>query len=138
MPIRVLIVDDVAATRALVRSVLEESPLFEVVGEANNGDGGVQVAAKLQPDLVLLDLRMPFAEGPGALLQIREVASASQVVILSGMAQQFMEPLFALGAFAVVPKGLLPDELLLRIEDIVESPEFVAGQEKRVDSPASK
>src|SRR5580693_8362904 len=64
---RVLIVDDVASTRRIVGAVLESSQQFCVVGEASDGRGAVEMSAALEPDLVLLDVSMPFVDGTKAL-----------------------------------------------------------------------
>lgn len=60
---RVLIVDDEFDMRLLLRSVLERSKAFEVVGEAVDGASAVEAARRLQPELVVLDYRMPDANG---------------------------------------------------------------------------
>jgi len=58
-PIRVLIADDHPATRAGIRTILQEAPDIEVVGEARDGPQARQMATDLRPDILLLDLRMP-------------------------------------------------------------------------------
>ncbi len=62
-PIRVLVADDTATMRLLLRRTLEASKAFEVVGEAANGAEAVDLAGSLQPDMVLLDLSMPVMNG---------------------------------------------------------------------------
>ena len=82
--IRVLLVDDVRELRRLVRLVLEEDPAIEVVGEASDGREGVEGAARVQPDVVLLDLSMPDMDGLEAIPLIRERAPDARIVVLSG------------------------------------------------------
>ena len=60
---RVLIVDDEFDMRLLLRTVLERSKDFEVIGEAVDGASAVEAARQLQPELVVLDYRMPDANG---------------------------------------------------------------------------
>ena len=62
-PIRVLIVDDHAPFRAGLRALLASVPDMEVAGEAENGDEAIQKAAKLQPDVILMDIQMPGMNG---------------------------------------------------------------------------
>ena len=62
-PVRVFLVDDVGAFRALMRFTLEEDPRIQVVGEAADGCEGVHGVEELKPDVVLLDLAMPVLDG---------------------------------------------------------------------------
>ncbi len=68
--IRILIADDQAITRSGLRNLLESVPGFEIVGEAVNGSEVVHLAATLQPDVILMDLRMPEVNGIEATRQI--------------------------------------------------------------------
>ena len=83
-PIRVFIVDDVTELRTLLRLTLEEDPSIVVVGEAANGHEGAQGVARVQPDLVLLDLSMPDMDGLEAIPLMRESAPGARIVVLSG------------------------------------------------------
>lgn len=69
MTIRVVLVDDQAMVRTGLRMVLAAEPDIDVVGEAADGAAGVRVVTEQQPDVVLLDVRMPGTDGlerPGA------------------------------------------------------------------------
>lgn len=63
MSFRVLVVDDEPPARELLRSILAETEGFEVAGEAENGQRALDLCATLQPDIVLLDVRMPGVDG---------------------------------------------------------------------------
>jgi two-component system response regulator AlgR len=63
MSLRVLVVDDEPPARELLRSILAETEGFEVAGEAENGQRALDLCASLQPDIVLLDVRMPGIDG---------------------------------------------------------------------------
>ncbi|MEY2433497.1 MAG: hypothetical protein QOC92_3222, partial [Acidimicrobiaceae bacterium] len=80
----VLVVEDDASVRQLVRFALEDAPLIEVC-EARDGREGVVMAGQFQPDVVLLDLAMPEMGGLEALPLIRAVAPRSRVIVLSGL-----------------------------------------------------
>ncbi|HYM90097.1 MAG TPA: response regulator transcription factor [bacterium] len=80
---RTLIVDDSELARRGIRAILKESPLFEVVGEANDGAMGIARVRELAPDLVLMDLRMPGLSGLEATRTIKEEFPATLVVVLS-------------------------------------------------------
>lgn len=78
---RVLIVDDTPTARKLLRHCLE--PTYDVVGEAANGHEALQVAAELEPDVVLMDLIMPCMGGIEAIRLLKEVSPSSEVVVVS-------------------------------------------------------
>jgi CheY-like chemotaxis protein len=103
---RVLIADDVADLRLLLRFALERSGAFEVVGEAADGAEAVARATEHLPDLVVLDLSMPVLDGLEALPFIRKAAPDARVVVLSGFAAAKMEErAIAAGAVAYFEKG---------------------------------
>ena len=84
MNIRVLIVDDHAVVRHGLRAFLSLSDDLETVGEAGNGDQAVELAHRLHPDLVLMDLLMPGSDGVNATATIHRELPAIQVLVLSG------------------------------------------------------
>ena len=84
MGIRVLVVDDVPEVRRLLRTALRFRGGFEVVGEASDGTGAVELARALQPDVVVLDLGLPDLAGRDVLVRIRQHSPASKVVVFSG------------------------------------------------------
>jgi CheY-like chemotaxis protein/anti-sigma regulatory factor (Ser/Thr protein kinase) len=85
VPIRVLLVDDVVEVRRLVRTSLRFRGGFEVVGEAEDGAGAVRLAARLRPDVVVLDLGLPDIAGHEVLSRIRAEAPDAKVVVFSGL-----------------------------------------------------
>jgi len=104
--IRVLLCDDVEAFRALMRFTLSEDPAIEIVGEAADGEAGVQAVADLQPDVVLLDLSMPQLDGMEAIPAMLERSPNTRIVALSGFgADRMAEPVLAQGAVAYLEKG---------------------------------
>jgi DNA-binding NarL/FixJ family response regulator len=70
----ILIVDDNALLRQILRTCLEHDPQWKVCGEAENGKQAVERVAELKPDVVLLDLQMPVMNGLEAARQIKTVA----------------------------------------------------------------
>src|SRR5213082_3571948 len=117
----VLLVDDVADLRFMLRLNLDGSGRFSTIGEASNGQEGIELAREHQPDLVLLDIAMPIQDGLDALPEILEVSPQSRVVILSSFGEQrYGERALALGASAYVEKTLAPDALVQRLVDVME------------------
>jgi len=86
---RVLIIDDSALMRRLMRKVLKNNG-FEVVGEANDGVLGVEKYRELLPDIVTLDLIMDRMSGIGALERILEINPDANVFIVSSMGQEII------------------------------------------------
>ena len=108
---RVLLVDDAAAIRNALRGVLEDAGI-EVVGEAPDGTQGVAMAASLRPDVVLMDLRMPEADGFEATAQIVSELPNVRVVVLSAYeTEESAEAVRAAGAFAFLPKHCGADRI---------------------------
>jgi DNA-binding NarL/FixJ family response regulator len=104
--VRVLICDDVAMLRELLRYELEEDDDVVVVGEANNGLDSVRLVNELQPDVVLLDLAMPGIDGLEALSLMRAAPNPPTVLVHSGFdAGTMRDRVLALGAAAYLEKG---------------------------------
>lgn len=86
---RVLIVDDAAFMRMMIKDILEKNG-YEVVGEAQDGQQAVDQYKELHPDLVTLDITMPEKDGLDALKEIKEVDANANVIMCSAMGQQAM------------------------------------------------
>ena len=111
--IRVLIVDDQPAVRRGLHIRLSLEPEVEVIGEAGDGAEAISLAGSLQPDVVLMDARMPGMNGIEATAALRAVSRESAVVILSlddsGKTRTRAKEA---GAVAFVSKRRVEEELL--------------------------
>lgn len=83
MPIKVLIADDHVFYREGVRALLSNVPEVEVVGEANNGEEAITQANKLQPNVILMDLKMPGMNGIDATRKINETQPNIGVLVIT-------------------------------------------------------
>src|SRR5512143_3320197 len=83
MPIKVLIADDHVFYREGVRTLLSNSPEIALVGEASNGDEVIVKAAQLQPNVILMDLKMPGINGIDATRQIHEASPNIGVLVIT-------------------------------------------------------
>lgn len=82
---RIIVADDEEELRrAIIRKIQWEEIGFQVVGEAENGAEALELVEKLEPDLLMTDIRMPFISGVELARQIREVRPSTQIAFLSG------------------------------------------------------
>ena len=89
MATRVLVVDDAAFMRMMVKDILSKNG-YEIVGEAENGMKALEKYQELKPDLVTMDITMPEMDGITAVKEIKKVDPAAKVVMCSAMGQQAM------------------------------------------------
>jgi two-component system, NarL family, invasion response regulator UvrY len=105
MGYKVLIADDMADVRSLLRVIIDHDPDFEVVAEAENGLQASLLAAAHQPDLILSDMEMPVQNGLEAIKQIRGTCVDAKVIVLSGFARWTQEDALAAGADRCIEKS---------------------------------
>jgi two-component system chemotaxis response regulator CheB len=108
--IRVVIADDMQASRALLEGIFSMDPDFQVVGRAANGEEAVALTTSLKPDLVTMDVEMPVMDGFEATLKIM-TERPTPIVVVSGHdvnAVGFALNAMKAGALAVVPKPPAP------------------------------
>jgi DNA-binding NarL/FixJ family response regulator len=118
-PISVLICDDNEAMRALLRVIVELRPTLSVAGEAADGPDAIREAARLKPDVILLDLAMPRRTGLEVLPELRRVAPEARVIIFSGFSTASVaEEAIDLGAVRYLTKGADPEAINDAIEDV--------------------
>ena len=107
---RVLLADDHQLIIDSVRSALEDSGEFEVVGEAMNGSQVLALVKRTHPDVVVLDIRMPGMDGLVCLDQIKKRNPEIKVIVLSASSdQKLIENVLKRGASAYIVKSVNPD-----------------------------
>ncbi|MCU1656856.1 MAG: two component transcriptional regulator, LuxR family [Pseudonocardiales bacterium] len=117
--IRVLLVDDQSLLRMGFRLILDAEPDMEVVGEAGDGAAGVGMVAALEPDVVLMDVRMPGMDGIQATGAIVAAGTAAKVLILTTFdLDQYVFAGLQAGASGFLLKDAPPTELLAAIRTV--------------------
>ncbi|MFD5461984.1 response regulator [Kitasatospora sp. NPDC127059] len=121
MTIRVLLADDQALLRGAFRMLIDAEEDMEVVGEAADGREAVELARATKPDIVLMDIRMPGADGLGATAEIcaDEELSGTRVLILTTFEiDEYVAQALRAGAGGFLGKGADPKELLAAVRTV--------------------
>lgn len=112
MSARVLIVDDLAFIKLIIRDTLEKTG-FEVAGEASNGLEAVEMYKRLKPDIVLMDITMPRMDGIQALQEIMKFDPSAKVIMCSALGQQkLIIQSIQLGAKDFIVKPFKPERIV--------------------------
>ena len=116
---KVLIVDDAAFMRMMIKDILQKNG-FEVIGEASNGIEAVNLYKKERPDVVTMDITMPDMDGIEAVKEIRAFDLSAKVIMCSAMGQQSMVmDAIKSGAKDFIVKPFQADRVLEAIRKVV-------------------
>ena len=111
MTYRVLVVDDTRFMRKMLRDILEKFG-HEVVGEAENGNAGIQKYKELKPDIIFMDISMPEIDGVEAVRRIKAFDPSAVVIICSAMSQQEqISEALKVGAVGYIMKPFKPEKV---------------------------
>jgi DNA-binding NarL/FixJ family response regulator len=125
--IRILVVDDHEVVRRVICSLLSSDPALDVVCQTADGEGAVEKAEELQPDLVLLDISLPGISGIEAGRRIRRVSPDSYIIFLSQHdSLQMVKDALRVGGHGYVTKMDAGAELLKAIRTVSEGKRFVS------------
>jgi DNA-binding NarL/FixJ family response regulator len=127
-PLRILIVDDHAVVRRGVRSLLESQPGWEISGEAATGREGVDLAGRLRPDVVVMDLSLPELNGLDATRQILKASPSSEIVVLTmHHSEELARNVLQAGARGYVLKSDADQNLIAAIESVRQHKPFLTS-----------
>jgi DNA-binding NarL/FixJ family response regulator len=131
--VRILLVDDHAIVREGLRALLEDVQGMRIVGEASNGDEAVEMAARLEPNLVLMDLKMPGLPAPDAIRTIRARNPNVHVLMLTSYAEdQQVQRVISAGALGYVLKDVAKAELLKAMTTVVRGEPWLHAEAQRL------
>lgn len=125
--ITIVLIDDQAIVRAAFRSLLNSVDRFEVIGDAGDARGGIELVGELKPDVVILDITMVGMSGLDAVAPIKRASSRTRVLMASqheGM--KFVQQALQAGADGYLSKNSEPEELSLAIDAIVRGDSYLS------------
>ncbi|MEH2261322.1 response regulator transcription factor [Nostoc sp.] len=117
--IKVLLVDDQSLIRQGLRALLELEPDLEIVGEAENGEQAINLVAEFQPDVVLLDIRMPIMDGVAATKEIQKRFAKTKILVLTTFDDdEYVSAALQNGAMGYLLKDTPSEELAVAIRAV--------------------
>jgi NarL family two-component system response regulator LiaR len=120
-PIKVLVVDDHWVVRQGLRMFLDQESAITVVGEASDGSEAIELARRLRPDVVLMDILMPRVDGIEAITRIKAEMPRVEVIALTSVLQgRSVSDAIQAGAIGYLIKDTKGDELVRAIHDAAE------------------
>ena len=123
--ISILLADDHAVVRQGLRALLAAEPDFDVVGEAENGREAVQMAQRLRPNVIVMDLAMPLLNGMEATRQIVREKLPSKLIILSSYSdEEYVRELLEAGTCGYLVKQTAASDLIKAVREVAKGKVF--------------
>lgn len=127
MAVRLLVTDDHGVLREGVISILDNHPEFVVVGEAADGEQAIDLANRVQPDVIILDLMLPILDGLQVARKLRRTQPNIKIVVLSALAEpEIVEQALKIGVDAYVSKTRCVNDLVNALRLVMEGHRFVS------------
>jgi DNA-binding response OmpR family regulator len=135
---RLLVIDDEDSIREIIQICLESTTNWQIL-TASSGREGIEIAQNEHPDAILLDVMMPYMDGPTTFKQLQTIAAICDIptILLTAKAQSYeKKELMNLGVAGIITKPFLPDDLVMSICKILnwnyvpymnENPDFCTG-----------
>ena len=129
---RILLADDHAVLRSGLKMMLNAQPDLTIVGEATTGSEALSAVASLAPDLLLLDLTMPGADGLTVLREVRRTHPAVRVLILTMHEEEgYLRSALEAGAAGYCPKSAADAELISAIRAVMRGNVYIHPSQSR-------
>lgn len=127
MSVKIVLADDHELMREGLRSLVENQFGMQVIGEAGDGDGVVQLARELKPDVIIMDVGMPGLDGIDATKQIMAESPAIRIIALSMHPNRlYITGMFDAGAYGYLLKGTDSGELKRAIETVMAGEVYIS------------
>lgn len=128
MPIKIILADDHALVRDGIRRLLEDEPDLQVVGEADNGEAMLELIRQVQPDLAIVDIRMPRMNGIEAVRSLQREGSSVPCLMLSMHdSEEYVLQSIDAGAYGYLLKDASRDEFLRAVHAIHGGDRYFSG-----------
>ena len=131
--LRILLVDDESLIRLDLREMLREQG-HEVVGEAGDGEEAIELAAKLDPDLIIMDIKMPKMTGLEAIARINQNKRIPTLMLTAYSQPELVEQAVSNGVFAFLVKPIKEHDLLPTLEVVIARSDEMKQLEKELGS----
>jgi len=129
--LRILIVDDDALVRAGLKAVLSSEPDLDVVGEAGDGKAAIELVASLEPDLVLMDIRMPEMDGLAATRAIVASGESRVLILTTFELDEYVYEAMRAGASGFLLKRSSPEDLVIAVRIAASGDSLVVPETMR-------
>lgn len=124
---KIVIAEDHTILREGLRMLLSSNPVFEVVGEAQDGLEAIRSVEALKPDLILMDLSMPRMNGVGAIQEIKKQSPSTKILVLTvHKTEEYILTTLKAGADGYILKDATHGELMLAIENIFSGKSYLS------------
>lgn len=129
MTTRIVLIDDHILIRSGLRKLLESQSGLQVVGEADDGRAGVELARQLSPDIILIDISMPGLNGIDATRQIIAATPSVKIIALSMHSdRQFVTEMVKAGAMGYLLKSSAQSELMMAVQAVSRGQVYLSPQ----------
>ena len=127
--VTIVLVDDHAVVRVGLRRLLEQEPLFEIIGECDSGEKAYQIFGEIKPDVMVMDLSMPGMGGLEAIRRILMRYEKAKILVLSMHEDlSFANQALKLGVKGYLIKNTLGDNLMKSIESVSQGNIFLSDE----------
>ena len=118
----VIIVDDAAFIRSILKSIIEKNEMFQVIAEGEDGNEAIMLAQNLKPDIIIIDINMPRINGLYVVKEILNTSDKIKVIVCSALGQQpIVIDAIKLGAKDYIIKPFIEERVIRVLKNSIHS-----------------